>query len=124
MREWTFLSWEALADVAKYLRRGSCWEALARLDAARDRIWALWAAARKARYPVFGLSQVLDRDPDDLPDSIAATVADLDAARLAAAAATAGAVLGRVSARAAQVHGGELPDALAGHVMTLLRSAD
>jgi hypothetical protein len=57
------------------------------LDHAGDRIRVLWAAARKARYLVFGLSQVLDRDPGGLPDGIEATVAGLDAAGLRAAAA-------------------------------------
>ena len=123
VREWAFLGWEALADVAKYLRRGSAWEALARLDEARGWIWALWAAARRARYPVFGLSQVLDRDPGDLPAGIEATVAGLDPAGLRAAAAASGTVLEQVSAFAAQVHGGTLPDALARHVTALLQSA-
>jgi hypothetical protein len=120
IREWAFLGWEALANLAKYLRRGSRWEALSRLDAARDRIWALWAAARGARYPVYGLCQVLDRDPADLPDGIEATVAGLDAAQLSAAAVAAGALLERVSAEAARVHGGALPDAMARHVLSLL----
>jgi len=120
IREWAFLGWEALANLAKYLRRGSLWEALARLDEARDRIWALWAAARGARYPVFGLCQVLDRDPDDLPDGIEATVAGLDAAGLRAAGIAAGALLERVSEDAARVRGGTLPAAMAGHVRSLL----
>jgi hypothetical protein len=120
IREWAFLGWEALANLAKYTRRGSQWEALARLNAARDRIWALWAAARGARYPVFGLSQVLDRDPGDLPDGIEATVAGLDAAQLESAAIAAGELLDRVGAEAARVHGGTLPDAMARHVMSLL----
>jgi hypothetical protein len=120
IREWAFLGWEALANLAKYLRRGSLWEALARLDMARDRIWALWAAARGARYPVFGLSQVLDRDPGDLPDGIEATVAGLDAGQLRAAAIAAGEILDRVSAEAARVRGGTLPDAMARHVTELL----
>jgi hypothetical protein len=120
IREWAFLGWEALANLGKYLRRGSLWEALSRLDQTRDRIWALWAAARGARYPVFGLSQVLDRDPDDLPDGIEATVAGLDAVQLRAAAVAAGVVLERVSAEAARVHGGVLPAAMARHVTALL----
>ncbi|HVB41903.1 MAG TPA: hypothetical protein VNF47_04260 [Streptosporangiaceae bacterium] len=120
VREWAFLGWMALADAVKYLRRGSHWEAHARLNETRDWIWALWAAARNARYPVFGLSQVLDRDPGDLPDGIEATVAGLDAAGLSAAAAAAGTILARVSALAAEVHGGELPDDLARHVTALL----
>lgn len=120
IREWAFIGWEALANLVKYLRRGSLWEALARLDQARDRIWALWAAARGARYPTFGLSQVLDRDPADLPDGIEATVAGLDAAELAAAAVAAGVVLTRVSALAAQKYGAALPDGMARHVTALL----
>jgi predicted nucleotidyltransferase len=122
VREWAFLGWEALANLVKYLRRGSLWEALARLDQARDRIWALWAAARGARYPVFGLSQVLDHDPLDLPDGIEATVAGLDRAALAAAGIAAAGVLERVSALAAGAHGGALPDRMARHVTGLLRS--
>jgi hypothetical protein len=120
IREWAFLGWEALANMAKYLRRGSLWEALARLDEARDRIWALWAAARCARYPLFGLSQVLDHDPGDLPDGIEATVAGLDIDQLRAAAIAAGEILTKVSAEAARVHGGKLPDAMARHVTGLL----
>jgi hypothetical protein len=122
VREWTFLGWEALADMAKYLHRGSLWEALARLDQVRDRIWALWGAAHRVRYPVFGLSQVLDADPGDLPDGIEATVAGLDAAALRAAALASGRILEQVSALAAQVHGGTLPHALARHVTGLLQA--
>jgi hypothetical protein len=120
IREWAFLGWEALANLAKYVRRGSLWEALGRLDAARDRIWALWAAARGARYPVYGLSQVLDHDPGDLPEGIEATVAGLDGTQLTAAAIAAGTLLERVGAEAARVRGGVLPDAMARHVMSLL----
>lgn len=120
VREWAFLGWEALANLVKYLRRGSLWEALARLEQARDRIWALWAAARGARYPTFGLSQVLDRDPGDLPPGIEATVAGLDAAALTAAAIAAGEVLTRVSQLAAQAYAADLPVAMAGHVTALL----
>jgi hypothetical protein len=122
VREWTFLGWMALANVVKYLRRGSVWEALDQLNETRDRIWALWAAARGARYPVFGLTQVLDRDPGDLPEGIEATVADLDPIRLHAAAVASGAILQHVSALAAQVHGGPLPDDVAHHVTALLAS--
>lgn len=121
IREWSFLAWEGLADMLKYLRRGSTWEALDRLHSVRGRIWALWAAARGARYPAFGLSQVLDRDPSDLPDGIGTTVSDLDSRNLRLAALAAAAVLTRVSAAAAEVHGGVLPDALARHVEVLLR---
>jgi hypothetical protein len=64
---------------------------------------------------------VLDRDPGDLPDGIEATAAGLDATGLRAAAVASGRVLEQVSALAAQVHGGTLPDALARHVTALLQ---
>ena len=76
VREWAFLGWIALADLVKYLERGSLWEAHARPHEARSRIWALWAAAKGARYPVFGLSRVLDRDPNDLPEGIGQSAPD------------------------------------------------
>jgi len=44
IREWAFGGWCALADLGKYLRRGSTWEALARLNEARAQLWQLWAA--------------------------------------------------------------------------------
>jgi hypothetical protein len=86
VREWAFLGWIALIDADKYLRRGSLWEAHSRLQEARHRIWALWAAAQGAMYPWHGLSQVLDHDPADLPPGIESTVAGLDAADLRRAA--------------------------------------
>src|SRR2546429_2248171 len=38
VREWAFGGWCALADLGKYLRRGSTWEALARLNEAGARL--------------------------------------------------------------------------------------
>ncbi len=63
VREWAFLGWVALADLTKYLRRGSLWEALERLHQARTYVWRLWAVAQDVDYPAFGLTGVLD-DPD------------------------------------------------------------
>jgi hypothetical protein len=123
VREWTFLGLVALADLAKYLDRGSVWEANARLAEARDRIWALWAAQRGARYPAFGLSQVLDRDPDDLPPGIATTVAGLDADDLRAAARNALRLLADVSAGAAEHYPAEFPADLAAFVARRLTPA-
>jgi hypothetical protein len=62
VREWAFLGWCALIDLAKYLRRDSRWEAHARLHETRHHIWALWAAA--ARYPA------------ELPDAMARYVTE------------------------------------------------
>jgi hypothetical protein len=116
VREWAFFGWCALIDLAKYLRRGSLWEAHARLDLARDQIWALWAAATGAIYPWHGLSQVLDQDPDHLPPGIEATVATLDPAGLLAAARASATVLTKVSAAAADRYPADLPSAMARYV--------
>jgi hypothetical protein len=114
VREWTFLGWVALADCSKYLERGSVWEARAQLAVARNWIWALWAAAKGARYPVFGLSQVLDRDPDDLPAGIDQTVpAEPGPDALRDAACAAAGVLTTVSAVAAARYPAELPISMA-----------
>lgn len=114
VREWAFLGWVALADCAKYLDRGSLWEARSQLGAARDRIWSLWAAAKGARYPVFGLSQVLDRDPGDLPAGIERTVAEAPGPQpLREAACAAAEVLSAVSALAAARYPTAVPSAMA-----------
>jgi hypothetical protein len=120
IREWAFLGWNALANLVKYLARGSRWEALDQLNDARDRIWALWAAARRAHYPVYGLTQVLDHDPGDLPEGIEATVAGLDAGELRAAARKSAALLTQVSRLAAERYDAELPGPMAAHVTALL----
>ena len=120
VREWAFLGWIALLDADKYLRRGSVWEAHSRLDEARHRIWALWAAAQGAMYPWHGLSQVLDHDPDDLPPGIEFTVAGLDAADLRRAARASAGVLDAASAAAARRHPSDLPTAMADYVASTL----
>ncbi len=113
VRAWAFLGWAALTDLAKYLRRGSLWEAHARLEEARDRVWTLWAAGRGARYPAFGLSQVLDHDPHDLPPGIGGTLAPLEPDALREAALRTARTLETVSAAAAAAHGARLPHAMA-----------
>lgn len=123
VREWTFLALVALADLAKYLDRGSLWEAHARLHEVRDRIWALWAAHRGARYPAYGLSQVLDHDPADLPPGIDSTVAGLDDAALRTAARESARLLREVAALAAARYPTELPDSLASYVNDRLNGA-
>ena len=118
VREWAFLGWIALIDADKYLRRGSLWEAHSRLQEARHRIWALWAAAQGAMYPWHGLSQVLDHDPGDLPPGIEFTVAGLDAADLRRAARASAGVLAAASEAAARRHPADLPAAMADYVHT------
>ena len=119
VHEWAFLGWIALADAAKYLLRNSLWEAHFRLHEARDRVWALWAAAKGARYPVFGLSQVLDRDPADLPPGIDATAADLDPTRLRDALRACLRCLDETSRLAAERFDAKLPDGMAEYVTAL-----
>lgn len=120
VREWAFLGWCALIDMDKYLRRGSLWEAHARLHDARDRIWALWAAATGALHPWHGLSQVLDNDPALLPPAIESTVAVLDAADLRRAARASAAVLAEAAAVAAGRIPADLPAAMAAYVTSVL----
>src|SRR5947199_380510 len=67
IREWAFGGWCALADLGKYLRRGSTWEALARLNEARSQLWQLWAVTLGVPDPQYGLTSVLDFAPGELP---------------------------------------------------------
>ena len=120
VREWAFLGWCALIDTDKYLLRGSLWEAHSRLNEARDRIWALWAAAQGAMYPWHGLSQVLDHDPGNLPPGIESTVAGLDATDLRRAARASTATLTAVSAAACRRHPADLPEAMGAYVTRAL----
>jgi hypothetical protein len=86
VREWTFAGWCALADLGKYLRRGSVWEALSRLNEARDQLWRLQATACGVPNPQYGLTSMLDFAPEQMPEEFRATVADLDPDRLLTAA--------------------------------------
>lgn len=89
-REWVVLGWWALSNVAKYLHRGSPFEAESALAEARQLALQLWAAGRGVPYSHFGLTSLLDFPPFELPDGLAATYAvpdDPDAVRSAAHAA-------------------------------------
>jgi hypothetical protein len=88
LREWAALAWIALGDLAKYLDRGSLWEAFERLHTARGELFKLWAAGSKIDFPGYGLTALLD-EPDGesgLPPGVARTVASLDATDLRRAA--------------------------------------
>jgi hypothetical protein len=85
IREWAFLAWACLADVGKYLRRGSAWEALARLNDARAQCWKVLAAADRVPQARYGITSILDFAPGAVPPAMAATVAGLDLAGLLAA---------------------------------------
>lgn len=67
LREWAFLGWWALSDVAKHLARGSPFEAAERLSEARRFALQLHAAAQQLDYPAFGLTSILDQPRPALP---------------------------------------------------------
>jgi hypothetical protein len=86
VREWAFLGWCAVADLGKYLRRGSLWEARGKLEEARAELWKLQAAAGRVAQPQYGLTSILDYAPGRIDPEMAATVAGLEPAALLAAA--------------------------------------
>lgn len=67
LREWAFLGWWALGDAAKYLERGSAFEAADRVAEARRLALNLHAAAQGVDYPLFGLTSLLDAAEPVLP---------------------------------------------------------
>jgi hypothetical protein len=57
-REWAFLGWWGLSDVAKHARRGNVWRALESLAETRTHAWRLYAADVGVVYPIFGAVSV------------------------------------------------------------------
>lgn len=84
-REWAFFAWLALANLAKYLHRGSLWEARAQLEEARTQLLRLHAAHLGIAYPGFGLASILDAEAP-LPAKLDATLAALNETELRRAA--------------------------------------
>jgi hypothetical protein len=72
-RQWLQDGWEALGNIAKYLRRASVLEAVEQLHRARTRMFQLWAAGERVDYPVFGLTSLLDHSRARLPLAIEET---------------------------------------------------
>ena len=72
-REWMFLGWWAISNVAKYVKRRSLFEAAEALAEARKHALQLFAASRQVPYPAFGLVSLLDFAPFDLPGDLAST---------------------------------------------------
>ena len=116
IREWAFGGWCALADLGKYLRRGSAWEALARLNEGRALLWQLWAVTLDVPQPQYGLTSVLDFAPGQLPPSFEGTVADLDPARQLDAALQVAALLNEVGDRLPDDQRAVLPEAMARYI--------
>jgi hypothetical protein len=121
VREWAFHGWCALADVGKYLRRGSAWEALIQLNNARDQLWRLQAVAEGVPDPQFGVISILDFAPETIPPGMAATVADLDQARLVSAARQLANLLDRLGEQLPAEHRAAWPEAMARYVISDLR---
>lgn len=100
VREWAFLGWAALADCAKYIRRGSLWEALDHLHEARHQAWRLWAVSKGVPQPVYGLTSILDTPGTDPPLGIASSAPHLNRGELVAAALVCAELVDRASSGA------------------------
>jgi len=116
VREWAFAGWCALADLGKYLRRGSLWEALNRLHDARSEFWRLLAVALDVPNPQYGITSILDFAPDRVPPGLAAVTSDLDAGRLLAAARSLAGRLNGIGDALSPGQRAALPAAMAGFV--------
>ena len=116
VREWAFRGWCALADLGKYLRRQSPWEALERLQEARSQLWQLAAAVGDVPDPQYGLTSILDFAPGQIPAGMQDTVADLDPARLLAAARRLAALISETGRRLSADQRAVLPDAMARYI--------
>lgn len=106
---WACLAWEALANLGKYLRRGSTWEAYDRLEAARGHFWQLWALAEGVPEPQYGVTSVLDAGAP-LPVGIEPTVSGLEPSRLMEAASRLGALLSNLQSRLSRDRGYRFPE--------------
>lgn len=124
LREWAFGGWCALADLAKYVRRGSVWEALDRLHEGRTQLWRLHAAASGITDPQYGLTSVLDFAPDDIPAGIEQTVAGLTLPSLLAAARQTARLLTATGQRLPAGLQAALPHAMATYTTGLLDSIE
>jgi hypothetical protein len=115
--EWAGLAWESLVNLAKYLRRGSPWEAHGRLERARELTWRMWAADRGVSEPQFGITSLLDAGADET--GLEPTVAGLGAHELLHAARELAVVLKDLQEQFA-ARGYEVPVALADFVSDYL----
>ncbi len=70
VREWVMLGWWALSNIAKYVQRGSLFEAVESLREARTQVLRLFAVSRGVPYPSFGLTSLLDVEPFDVPGQL------------------------------------------------------
>ena len=74
VRVWACQAWEALANVGKYVRRSSSWEALDQLHGARTDLFLFWALAESVPQARYGLTAPIDagaRMPPAIEKSVA-----------------------------------------------------
>lgn len=116
VREWAFNGWNCLADVGKYLRRGSAWEALERLHQARAEYWRLLATACDVPNPQYGVTSLLDFAPEQVPASLAATASDAYLTHLLRAAKKLAGELAGVGTQLAPEFRAVLPTAMAAFI--------
>ncbi len=95
---WLGWAWMALSDVDKYLRRGSLWEALIKLEEARTLLLRHHAAETAIPDPGLGITSILDFG-GTLPARLEETVARLDAADVRRAASVCAEMLGAYERR-------------------------
>jgi hypothetical protein len=98
-RNWLLDGWEALSNVAKYLRRGSLLEALDQVQRARGRVFQLWAVGGGVPYPAFGLTSLLDEPSPSLPPGIEQTYGTPDLSEIRSAALATAHLLGTAAHR-------------------------
>jgi hypothetical protein len=113
VREWAFEAHIALMNMAKYLRRGSLWEALEQLHEARTMAWRLWAVARDVPFPGFGLTAVLDAPDAGVPSNLERTAARLTEDELRTAGAALLRILADIGPEAATRAGATYPEGMA-----------
>jgi hypothetical protein len=118
---WACLGWEALANLGKYLRRGSRWEAYDHLQVARGHFWQLWALAEMAPEPQYGVTSVLDAVAP-LPAGVESTVACLEPSDLLEAGSHLVALLSELQARLSRDRGYRFPEHLGRFVGEDLRA--
>ncbi|MGH9106080.1 MAG: hypothetical protein ACRDZX_09620 [Acidimicrobiales bacterium] len=122
VRAWACQAWEALANVGKYVRRSSYWEALDQLHEARTNLFRLWALAEQVPQARYGVTALIDsgaRMPPGIDQSVPGTSLGetLTVARYLAE------MLTNVQQRLSSHEGYELPDDLAAFVAADLAQA-
>jgi hypothetical protein len=119
---WAFESWVALANVGKYLRRSSFWEAERELELARANLFRLWALAEHVAHARYGVSALLDAEGAALPPGIEGSLPGDDLSELLRAAVYLAEQLTAVQDRLDEEHGYGLPATFAHFVRDDLAS--